>query len=49
MANPDQSPTNTSIVWDGRDSNGAVVPSGVYIYKISAGKEKATGTVVVAR
>jgi hypothetical protein len=44
-----QSPTANSIVWDGRDSNGAVVPSGVYLYKIQAGKEKTTGTVVVAR
>jgi len=43
------SPTSNSLVWDGRDSRGAVVPSGVYLYKIQAGKEKATGTVVVAR
>jgi flagellar hook assembly protein FlgD len=44
-----QSPTANSIVWDGHDMNGAVVPSGVYLYKIQAGKEKQTGTVVVAR
>jgi FlgD Ig-like domain len=44
-----QSPTANSLVWDGRDSRGAVVPSGVYLYKISAGKETQTGTVVVAR
>ncbi len=43
------SPTPNSLVWDGHDSNGAVVPSGVYLYKIQAGKEKATGTIVVAR
>ncbi len=43
------SPTSNSLVWDGRDGNGAVVPSGVYLYKIQAGKESATGTVVVAR
>jgi hypothetical protein len=43
------SPTTSSIVWDGRDSNGAVVPSGVYLYKIAAGKDKATGSLVVAR
>lgn len=43
------SPTANSLVWDGRDSRGAVVPSGVYLYKVSAGKEKVTGTVVVAR
>jgi len=44
-----QSPTANSLVWDGRDARGAVVPSGVYLYKISAGKESQTGTVVVAR
>ena len=44
-----QSPTTSSIVWDGRDSNGAVVPSGVYLYKISTGQDKATGSLVVAR
>jgi hypothetical protein len=43
------SPTSNSIVWDGRDNNGAVVRSGVYLYKISSGKERVTGTVVVAR
>ena len=43
------SPTANSLVWDGRDNRGAVVPSGVYLYKIQAGKETQTGTVVVAR
>ena len=44
-----QSPTANSLVWDGHDNRGAVVRSGVYLYKISAGKESQTGTVVVAR
>jgi hypothetical protein len=44
-----QSPTTTSMVWDGRDQNGSVVPSGVYIYKVWAGSDKVTGTLVVAR
>ncbi|OGR90508.1 MAG: hypothetical protein A2992_07485 [Elusimicrobia bacterium RIFCSPLOWO2_01_FULL_59_12] len=43
------SPTPNSLVWDGRDGNGAVVPSGVYLYKISTPEETITGTVVVAR
>ncbi len=43
------SPTTNSMVWDGRDSNNAVVPSGVYLYKISTNDEVVTGTVVVAR
>jgi hypothetical protein len=44
-----QSPTANSLVWDGHDNRGAVVRSGVYLYKIQAGKETQTGTVVVAR
>ena len=24
-------------IWDGRDDNGGVVPSGIYVYKISTG------------
>ena len=44
-----QSPTTTSLVWDGHDSNGSVVPSGVYLYKITAGDAKVTGSLVVAR
>jgi hypothetical protein len=44
-----QSPTPNCLVWDGRDNRGAVVPSGVYLYKIQAGNETHTGTVVVAR
>jgi hypothetical protein len=43
------SPTPNSLVWDGRDSNGAVVPSGVYLYKLSTADQTVTGTVVVAR
>jgi hypothetical protein len=43
------SPTPNSLVWDGRDSSGAVVPSGVYLYKISTPEDTITGTVVVAR
>lgn len=43
------SPTSNSLVWTGRNSVGSVVPSGVYLYKISAGKDVVTGTVVVAR
>jgi len=43
------SPTSSSLVWDGHDSHGAIVPSGVYLYKITAGQDKVTGSVVVAR
>jgi hypothetical protein len=43
------SPTANSLVWDGHDDQGAVVPSGVYLYKISTSDGSVTGTVVVAR
>ena len=29
-------PGNFSVTWDGRDSNGSEVASGVYIYKITS-------------
>jgi hypothetical protein len=45
----DQSPTPSSLVWDGKDDRGTVVRAGVYLYKIKAGKESVTGSVVVAR
>jgi hypothetical protein len=43
------SPTANSLVWDGHDDQGAVVPSGIYLYKISTTEQTVTGTVVVAR
>ncbi len=43
------SPAPNALVWDGRDSNGDVVPSGPYFYKISAGGQTVTGSLVVAR
>jgi gliding motility-associated-like protein len=41
--------TETALTWDGKDGNGRVVPSGIYIYSIKLGNHQATGTVVVAR
>lgn len=37
------------LTWDGKDSGGHEVPSGIYIYSIKLGANQATGTVVVAR
>lgn len=37
------------LTWDGKDENGQTVPAGIYIYSIKIGKNRATGTVVVAR
>lgn len=39
----------TMLFWDGKDSTGAVVPGGVYIYKIRGEGKTFTGTVAVAR
>jgi hypothetical protein len=38
-----------SLIWDGKDDRGHVVPMGVYLYKVTIGNESVTGTIVVAR
>ena len=40
---------NTSLKWDGRNGDGKVVSSGIYIYQIEADKKVFNGTVVVAK
>jgi hypothetical protein len=40
---------HTLLVWDGRDESGAVVGSGIYIYKVDVGDNHFTGTVAVLR
>jgi hypothetical protein len=37
------------MLWDGKDSDGRIVPGGIYIYRIDFQGEMITGTVVVAR
>lgn len=39
----------TTLIWDGRDSSGAVAPGGAYVYKIKGEGKTFTGTVGVAR
>jgi hypothetical protein len=39
----------TTLIWDGKDTSGAVVPGGAYIYKIKGEGKTFTGTVGVAR
>ena len=39
----------TALLWNGKDSSGKTVPSGIYIYSITLGGKRATGTVVVAK
>ncbi|MFI5363748.1 MAG: hypothetical protein ACHQ49_17445 [Elusimicrobiota bacterium] len=37
-----------SLTWDGR-SNGVVVPSGIYVYRITAEQRSYSGTIIVVR
>lgn len=37
------------LLWDGKDSDGRVVPGGIYIYQITFQGKQTNGTVVVAR
>jgi hypothetical protein len=39
----------TTLIWDGKDTSGAVVPGGAYMYKIKGEGKTFTGTVGVAR
>lgn len=40
---------NANLAWDGKDENGKLVESGLYIYQIKKGKDIISGTVVVAK
>jgi len=40
---------NTSVIWDGKNKNGAELPDGTYFYIIDTGDEQFTGWVQVAR
>lgn len=42
-------PTSDTLMWDGRDTSGHIVPPGVYIYQIKGEGKTITGTMVVAR
>ena len=42
-------PGFAEIFWDGRDENGNIVQSGIYIYQIESGKETINGTIMVVR
>jgi hypothetical protein len=43
------SPFPNSLAWDVKDERGNIVPSGIYLYKITAGDSTVSGGVVVAR
>ncbi|MBN1293528.1 MAG: hypothetical protein JXB48_16935, partial [Candidatus Latescibacteria bacterium] len=38
-----------TLLWDGKDANGSVVSSGIYITRLQAGKHTATGRMVLVR
>lgn len=42
-------PTEDTLMWDGRDSSGHIVPPGVYMYEIKGEGKTITGTMVIAR
>jgi hypothetical protein len=42
-------PTPDTMIWDGKDKNGSVVPAGVYVYRVKGEGKSMTGTVVVAK
>ena len=42
-------PTADSLSWNGRDSHGDLVRSGVYVYEVKGEGRTITGTVVVAK
>ncbi len=44
-----QDPGSWEFSWDGRDLSGAVVPSGSYLYKITAGSQTETGMMVLVK
>lgn len=39
----------TTLVWDGRDSNGRLLPAGVYIYQLQADERVISGSVVLVQ
>lgn len=41
-------PGRHSVVWDGRDTNGAGLPAGVYMYKYVLGRDCVTGKLMLA-
>lgn len=45
----EHSPGYYSLSWNGRDGAGRLVPSGIYLYRLEAGHDQATGKVLLTR
>lgn len=41
--------SDTTMIWDGRNSEGETVPAGIYIYQAASGIKFVTGTICVAK
>ena len=49
LVNTPQNPGVFEVVWDGRDASGQFAPSGLYLYRLTAGKKVATGRMALIR
>ncbi len=49
LLNEDKAPGKYSIAWNGKDSNGNMVPSGIYFYSIQAGDLKQIKKMILMR
>jgi len=49
LVNEEKASGNHSVVWDGRDNNGRSVSSGVYFYKMNAGKYSSTRKMIMMK
>ncbi len=49
LLNEEKAAGNHSIVWDGRDNNGSAASSGIYYYKMSAGKYSSTKKMIMMK
>ncbi|MCK4591130.1 MAG: T9SS type A sorting domain-containing protein, partial [Candidatus Latescibacteria bacterium] len=49
LANMDKSPGTYELRWDGRDSRGSAVASGVYFCRVRSGQFEAAGKIAVVK
>jgi hypothetical protein len=49
LINQYQSAGNFLAAWDGRGADGSLLPQGIYLYKLSAGRENLTRRIIIGR